>query len=57
MTRAELRRLNRYHERLDTWNADHGVVSNPFMAPPAEPLFELHDVTRDPEAWLRNRAG
>jgi arylsulfatase A-like enzyme len=46
---AELWKLNRYYERLDEWNAEHGIPLNPFLAPPAEELFELHNLTVDPE--------
>ncbi|MGO8826921.1 MAG: sulfatase, partial [Acidimicrobiales bacterium] len=53
---AELWKLNHYYERLDEWNAAHGVPANPFAAPAAEPLFELHNLSTDPEE-RRNRAG
>jgi len=46
---AELWKYNHYYERLDEWNAAHGVPLNPFAAPAAEPLFELHNLTTDPE--------
>ena len=52
----ELWKLNHYYERLDEWNADHGIAANPFAAPAAEPLFELHNLTTDPEE-RHNRAG
>ena len=29
----ELWKLNHYYERLDEWNADHGIAANPFAAP------------------------
>jgi arylsulfatase A-like enzyme len=45
----ELWKLNHYYERLDEWLADHGVPPNPFAGPPAEPLFELHNLTVDAE--------
>ena len=45
----ELWKLNHYYERLDDWNADHGIAPNPFAAPAAEPVFELHNLTADPE--------
>jgi choline-sulfatase len=45
----ELWKLNHYYERLDDWNAEHGIAANPFAAPPAEPLFELHNLSADPE--------
>ena len=46
---AELWKLNHYYERLDEWNAAHGIAANPFAAPAAEPVFELHNLTIDPE--------
>ena len=46
---AELWKLNHYYERLDDWNAAHGIAANPLLAPAAEPVFELHNLTRDPE--------
>jgi arylsulfatase A-like enzyme len=45
----EIWKLNHYYERLDAWNADHGIAANPFAAPAADPLFELHNLTTDPE--------
>jgi arylsulfatase A-like enzyme len=45
----ELWKLNHYYERLDEWNADHGIAANPFAGPAAEPFFELHNLTADPE--------
>jgi arylsulfatase A-like enzyme len=45
----ELWKLNHYYERLDDWNAEHGIAKNPFAGPPADPLFELHNLTADPE--------
>ncbi|HLN15779.1 MAG TPA: sulfatase-like hydrolase/transferase [Acidimicrobiales bacterium] len=45
----ELWKLNHYYERLDDWNADHGIPKNPFAGPPADPIFELHNLTTDPE--------
>jgi arylsulfatase A-like enzyme len=45
----ELWKLNHYYERLDDWNADHGVKANPFETPAAEPVFEMHNITADPE--------
>ena len=53
---AELWKLNHYYERLDEWNADQGRPSNPFAPPAAEPVFEMHNLTSDPEE-RRNRAG
>jgi arylsulfatase A-like enzyme len=45
----ELWKLNHYYERLDDWYADHGVARNPFAGPAAEDLYELHNLTVDPE--------
>jgi arylsulfatase A-like enzyme len=45
----ELWKLNHYYERLDDWNAEHGIPANPFAAPAAEPAFEVHNLTTDPE--------
>ena len=52
----ELWKVNHYYERLDDWYAEHGVAPNPFLAPAAEPLHELHNLTRDPEE-RQNLAG
>jgi arylsulfatase A-like enzyme len=52
----ELWKLNHYYERLDDWNEAHGMPKNPFAAPAAEPFFELHNLTTDPEE-RRNAAG
>ncbi|HVT42189.1 MAG TPA: sulfatase-like hydrolase/transferase, partial [Acidimicrobiales bacterium] len=46
---GELWKLNHYYDRLDEWNAAHGIAANPFAPPPAEPFFELHNLIRDPE--------
>ena len=46
---GELWKLNHYYERLDDWNTDHGVAANPFAGPAADPVFELHNLTADPE--------
>jgi arylsulfatase A-like enzyme len=51
----ELWKLNHYYERLDDWYANRGIVTNPFMAPAAEPEWELHNLTTDPEE-RHNRA-
>ena len=51
----ELWKLNHYYERLDEWSAEHGIAPNPFAAPPADPLFELHNLSADPEE-RHNRA-
>jgi len=42
-------KLNHYYDRLDEWNADHGLAPNPFAPPTAEPFFELHNLSLDPE--------
>jgi arylsulfatase A-like enzyme len=52
----ELWKLNHYYERLDEWDEAHGLARNPFAGPAAEPVFELHNLTVDPEE-RRNRAG
>jgi len=51
----ELWKLNHYYERLDDWNTDHGIAKNPFAGPPADPIFEMHNLTADPEE-RHNRA-
>jgi arylsulfatase A-like enzyme len=45
----ELWKLNHYYERLDEWEAAHGIPANPFAGPAADPLWELHNLTADPE--------
>jgi arylsulfatase A-like enzyme len=45
----ELWKLNHYYERLDEWNADHGIKANPFAPPAAESVYEMHNLTADPE--------
>ncbi len=52
----ELWKRNHYYERLDEWNAGHGIKANPFAAPAAEPAFELHNLSTDPEE-RHNRIG
>jgi arylsulfatase A-like enzyme len=52
---VELWKLNHYYERLDDWYEDKGFAKNPFLAPPADPIFELHNLTSDPEE-RHNRA-
>ena len=47
---AELWKLNHYYERLDEWHSEHGIASNPFLAPAAEPMYELHNLTRIPRS-------
>ena len=51
----ELWKLNHYYERLDDWDAAHGIPKNPFAGPPADPRFELHNLTADSEE-RQNRA-
>ncbi len=46
---SELWKLNHYYERLDEWHEAHGIPKNPFAGPAAEPFFELHNLTADPE--------
>ena len=46
---AELWKLNHYYERLDDWSRDKGLRSDPFAPPAAEPFYELHNLTQDPE--------
>ncbi len=45
----ELWKLNHYYERLDDWYKDQGVPPNPFLPAAAEPEWELHNLTTDPE--------
>jgi hypothetical protein len=52
----ELWKLNHYYERLDDWYADKGFATNPFAGPAADPVFELHNLSADPEERT-NRAG
>jgi arylsulfatase A-like enzyme len=51
----ELWKLNHYYERLDDWNEAHGFPKNPFLGPAAAAVFELHNLTADPEE-RHNRA-
>jgi arylsulfatase A-like enzyme len=53
---GELWKLNYYYERLDDWYEDKGFAKNPFLAPPAEPVYEMHNLSADPEE-RHNRAG
>jgi arylsulfatase A-like enzyme len=46
---SELWKLNHYYERLDDWNAEHGQRVDQSRAPAAEPAWELHNLTADPE--------
>ncbi len=52
----ELWKLNHYYERLDEWNAEHGLATPDGTAPAAEPAWELHNLSVDPEE-RRNLAG
>jgi hypothetical protein len=46
---VELWKLNHYYERLDEWNAAHGMATDPAASPASEPAWELHNLTTDPE--------
>ncbi|MFO7590136.1 MAG: sulfatase-like hydrolase/transferase [Acidimicrobiia bacterium] len=46
---GELWKLNHYYERLDEWNEARGIPTNPFAPTAAEAVFELHNLTADPE--------
>lgn len=52
---TELWKLNHYYERLDEWNAEHGLPADPSAGPAAEPVWEMHNLTADPEE-RHNRA-
>jgi arylsulfatase A-like enzyme len=45
----ELWKINHYYERLDQWNADHGIPTEPGTPLAAESAWELHNLTADPE--------
>ena len=45
----ELWKLNHYYERLDDWTQSKGIPANPFAGPAADPVFEMHNLTVDPE--------
>jgi len=45
----ELWKLNHYYERLGEFEAAHGLPANPFAPPAAEPRWELHNLSADPE--------
>ena len=47
--RSRLWKLNHYYERLDDWNAEQGITPAPNAPPAAESLWELHNLTTDPE--------
>ena len=44
----ELWKLNHYYERLDDWRPEPGIASDSAV-PGAEPFWELHNLTQDPE--------
>ncbi len=46
---SQLWKLNHYYERLDDWYSAQGLAPNPFLGPAAEPEWELHNLTADPE--------
>jgi hypothetical protein len=46
---VQLWKLNHYYERIDEWYADRGIPPSPFLGPAAEPDWELHNLTMDPE--------
>ena len=46
---TELWKLNHYFERLEDWEAAHGIPADPFAGPVAEPSWELHNLSADPE--------
>ena len=52
---TELWKLNHYYERLDEWNAERGVSIGSTAVPAAEPDWELHNLSVDPEE-RHNRA-
>jgi arylsulfatase A-like enzyme len=46
---AELWKLNHYHDGLAGWHADHGVGASGRVDGAGESVWELHNLTRDPE--------
>jgi arylsulfatase A-like enzyme len=46
---SELWKLNHYYERIDEWDAGRGLPLDPGAASAAEPFWELHNLTADPE--------
>jgi len=52
---SEVWKLNHYYERLDAFDQAHGLPTNPFAPPAAEPAWEVHNLTADPEE-RQNRA-
>ena len=45
----ELWKLNHYYDRLPDWEESRGIPQVPFAPPPADPQWELHNLTVDPE--------
>jgi arylsulfatase A-like enzyme len=46
----ELWKLSHYYERLDEWDAAHGLPGpGPFASKPAEAEWELYNLTTDPD--------
>lgn len=45
----ELWKLNHYFERLDEWNAEHGISAPLGAGPATESAWELHNLSVDPE--------
>jgi arylsulfatase A-like enzyme len=45
----ELWKLVHYYERLDAWHESQGQAIDPTAPPAAEPFWELHNLTTDPE--------
>jgi phosphotransferase system HPr-like phosphotransfer protein len=45
----ELWKLNHYYERLDEWNEAHHIQKKRSARPPAESIFEVHNLSVDPE--------
>jgi arylsulfatase A-like enzyme len=45
----ELWKLNHYHDGLGAWDAEHGIAAPSDAAAAAEPAWELHNLTVDPE--------
>ena len=53
---AELWKLNHYFEQLDEWNESKGLPTGSAAGAAAEPVFEMHNLTVDPEE-RHNRVG
>jgi arylsulfatase A-like enzyme len=53
---GELWKLNHYYERLDDFDRAHGLPPSPFAGPAADPVWELHNLTLDPEERDNRRA-